>query len=329
MSHSQIIAQFGPGGIRDFAPAYGRVGAITDDTQMTLFTAEGLLRADVRYCGRGICHTPTVVHHAYLRWLKTQGESPNLEPQIDLNWQVATDGWLINVPALWSKRAPGNTCLSALRNAKQIGEPAKNNSKGCGGVMRVAPVGLVASRDVAFELGCQTAALTHGHPSGILSAGFLALLIAEIIAGNSLPDAIRAAKTALIKCQNHAEVLRAVEQAERLALSSATTPIPKSLGQGWVAEEALAIGLYCSLAAPDLEEAVVLAVNHSGDSDSTGAIAGNICGALYGVDAIPARWIDALELRHEITAVADDLTALAEGKLDVGSELISNRYPGW
>lgn len=152
-TYAQIVAQFGTGGIRDFAPAYGRVGAITDDTQMTLFTAEGLLRAYVRYAQRGICHIPTVVHHAYLRWLKTQGESPNLEPQVDLNWQVATDGRLINVPALWSNRAPGNTCLSALRNAKQIGEPATNNSKGCGTVMRVAPVGLVMARDDAFK--CQ------------------------------------------------------------------------------------------------------------------------------------------------------------------------------
>jgi hypothetical protein len=118
MSHSQIVAHFGPGGIRGFAPAYGRTGAITDDTQMTLFTTEGLLRAHTRQVAKGICHTPTVVHHAYLRWLKTQGESPNLEPQVDLNWQVATDGWLVHVPALWSRRAPGNTCLSAVRSAK-------------------------------------------------------------------------------------------------------------------------------------------------------------------------------------------------------------------
>ena len=67
-TYAQIIAQFGVGGIRDFAPAYHWIGAITDDTQMTLFTAEGLLRACVRYNQRGICHTPTVVHHAYLRW---------------------------------------------------------------------------------------------------------------------------------------------------------------------------------------------------------------------------------------------------------------------
>jgi ADP-ribosyl-[dinitrogen reductase] hydrolase len=195
--------------------------------------------------------------------------------------------------------------------------------------MRVAPVGVVSRRNEAFKLGCETAALTYSHPSGILSAGFLALLIAEIMAGNRLQDAIRAAKTALIECADHTEVLRAVEKAEALALSPATSPIPESLGQGWIAEEALAMALYCALVAANFEEAVVLAVNHSGDSDSTGAITGNICGALYGLDAIPARWLDAVELRHEITAVADDLAALVEGKLDVDSDLVSNRYPGW
>jgi ADP-ribosylglycohydrolase len=63
MSHSQIVSRFGPHGIRDFAPAYGRTGAITDDTQMTLFTAEGLRRAHLRHVARGICHSPTVIHH--------------------------------------------------------------------------------------------------------------------------------------------------------------------------------------------------------------------------------------------------------------------------
>src|SRR5215469_1142760 len=77
MSYANIVREFGPEGIRDFAPAYGRLGAITDDTQMTLFTAEGLLRAYVRGCLKGICHPPSVVHHAYLRWLITQGENPS------------------------------------------------------------------------------------------------------------------------------------------------------------------------------------------------------------------------------------------------------------
>jgi ADP-ribosylglycohydrolase len=76
LSLAGIRRQFGPEGIRDLVPAYGRIGAITNDTQMTLFTAEGLLRAWVRHSTKGICHVPAVIHHAYLRWLLTQGERP-------------------------------------------------------------------------------------------------------------------------------------------------------------------------------------------------------------------------------------------------------------
>lgn len=61
-------------GIADYNYAYGRRGAITDDTQMTLFTVEGMLRAIVRGRERGICHPPSVIHLVYIRWLHTQGE---------------------------------------------------------------------------------------------------------------------------------------------------------------------------------------------------------------------------------------------------------------
>lgn len=329
LSIDQIHHRFGAGGIRDFATAYGRVGAITDDTQMTLFTAEGLLRADVREAWRGVCHPATVIHRAYVRWLTTQGyNAPKLESELVTD-EWLTDGWLISLRALWSPRAPGNTCLSALRHARKIGEPAKNNSKGCGGVMRVAPVGLVMRREEAFQLGCETAALTHGHPSGYLSAGFLALVIEEIVSGVSLPDATRTAKHDLAKQPRHTEVLEAVEKAEESAKSGAASATVPVLGQGWVAEEALAIALYCALVASNFEEAVLLAVNHSGDSDSTGAIAGNISGALYGEAAIPARWLDKLELRDEITTIADDLAGLRDDTLDLDSEQVLERYPGW
>src|SRR6185437_11517812 len=101
LSIDQIHNRFGPGGIRDFAPAYGRVGAITDDTQMALFTAEGLIRAAVREAGRGVCHPPTVVHRAYVRWLTTQGyNAPKLESEIVTD-EWLTDGWLIGLRALW------------------------------------------------------------------------------------------------------------------------------------------------------------------------------------------------------------------------------------
>lgn len=325
MSFAEIVSKFGPRGIRDFAPAYGRIGAITDDTQMTLFTAEGLLRAGVQSCLKGVCHAPSVVHGAYLRWLKTQGESP-----ADLDHDIAMDGWLANVEPLWSRRAPGRTCLSSLIKTRHLGEPARNESKGCGTVMRIAPVGLRAQRDEVFDLASQIAALTHGHPSGILAAGFMAKLVNEISLGNPLEEALRKAKSTLIQHAGHEEILAAVEQAEAAAFSGDTRAVSEgTLGEGWVAEEALSIALFSALVRRDFEQAVLTAVNHGGDSDSTGSIAGNICGLLYGVESIPDRWLNQLELRDEITQIADDLLAMAERTGDVESEETWQRYPGY
>jgi ADP-ribosylglycohydrolase len=183
-----IIRRYGRQGITSYDVAYGRRGAITDDTQMTLFTAEGVLRAIVRLNHKGICHPPSVLHHAYVRWLHTQGErsrSPFAQEKMD--------GWLVAVQALHARRAPGNTCVSALR-AERMGtiEHPLNDSKGCGGVMRVAPIGVVAEDpEAAFRLGCEAAAITHGHPSGYYSAGCLAAILCHLRQGQSLAEAIQ------------------------------------------------------------------------------------------------------------------------------------------
>jgi ADP-ribosyl-[dinitrogen reductase] hydrolase len=325
-SLADIRKKFGPSGIRDFASAYDRVGAITDDTQMTMFTAEGLLRAWVRGCTKGICHPPSVVHHAYLRWLRTQGIAPEIA-DVD-------DGWLIGVRDLWAKRAPGNTCIAALRGATALGKPATNDSKGCGGVMRAAPVGLMAQHfggnASVFELGMETAALTHGHPSGYLSAGFLSVVIAEIVVGHELSVAIEGATDCLVAHRHHEEVLSAVKRAlEKAALAQSGADAVKQLGEGWIGEEALAISLYCGLVSNGFMDGVVLAVNHGGDSDSTGSITGNILGALHGIKAIPAHWLDRLELRKEINKLAEDLLGSIKGTLDPESPATWRRYPGW
>ena len=134
ISHDEIVRCFGSQGIRDYVPAYGVLGAITDDTQMTLFTAEGLLRANVRERMRGLTTYSGVTDHSYLRWLETQGIKAPVE--------IGRDGWLWKQEALHHRRAPGNTCLSALKSKKGFGDAARNDSKGCGGVMRVAPIGM-------------------------------------------------------------------------------------------------------------------------------------------------------------------------------------------
>lgn len=297
-----IRARFGPGGARDFVSAYGRPGMITDDTQMTLFTAEGLLEAGGRERGTATDDAVVAVYHAYLRWLETQeGRAPYPCPE-------ARGGRLLAIPAMHAARAPGNTCLSALRSGRMGSvEKPVNNSKGCGGVMRAAPAGLVGWPD-PFRLGCAVAAITHGNPSGYLAAGFLASLIAELVQGSNLETAIEHAREALIAWPGHEECLAAVDTAVELARNtSPSAGNVERLGEGWVAEEALAISLYCALVAPNFEEGVVLAVNHRGDSDSTGAITGNILGLIHGVDAIPRRWLEGLELREVIEETARQL----------------------
>ncbi|MFL5302207.1 MAG: ADP-ribosylglycohydrolase family protein [Anaeromyxobacteraceae bacterium] len=296
----RIRRRFGPAGLADYAPAYGREGAITDDTQMTLFTAEGLIRALHRFEGRGIASAPGAVHRAYLRWLDTQGGATPVSH--------FANGWLYSHKELHERRAPGNTCLSALRTGRMgtQREPL-NDSKGCGGAMRIAPAGLISAND-PFQLGCDLAAITHGHPSGYLAAGFLAQLLHELAAGAPLQEAVKAAQSILARAPAHEETLTAVKRAVALAKKGKVTPeVIESLGGGWVAEEAVAIGLFSALVARDFEHGVLLAVNHGGDSDSTGSIAGNILGLVQGEAGIPARWLERLELRDVIGEVAHDL----------------------
>lgn len=329
LSLAEIRQRFGPAGIRDYALAYGRIGAITDDTQMTLFTAEGLLRAWVRGMLKGLCHPPGVIHHAYLRWLLTQSAHPR-NPSVE----IGKDGWLFSLEALHEQRAPGNTCLSALRNTQGFGAPAvaRNGSKGCGGVMRVAPVGLFApgtvGDDGVFGLAADAAALTHGDPSGYLAAGYFAVAVAALLRGIPLPGALDVAEVQLRLREGHREVAEAVAAARALAARGRPTPEEiETLGGGWVAEEALAIAVCCALVARDFEDGVLLAANHSGDSDSTAAITGNLLGALLGEVAVPPHWLERLELREEISRLADDLHAAASGDLD--AEAAWDRYPGW
>ncbi|WP_440224002.1 ADP-ribosylglycohydrolase family protein [Dokdonella sp. MW10] len=301
MSLERIRATFGALGIVDFAPAYGKPGAITDDTQMTLFTVEGVLRGWARGSLKGIGNLPHMVWLAYQRWLTTQEET-----------RVPSDdtGWLIAQRDLHAARAPGITCLSALREPYREGG-ARNDSKGCGGVMRTAPIGVMHGAEHAFAFGIACAALTHGHPTGQLPAGMLAAIVAHLVTGQGLDAALDRACQQLVTFDDHAETLAAVRLARELAASTLPSDVAiRRLGQGWIAEEALAIAIYCALVAPSFEAALVRAVNHDGDSDSTGSIAGQILGAWHGPGVIPARWLEALELRDVITQLADDLAGV-------------------
>ncbi len=309
LSLAEIRAAFGPEGVRGLAPAYGRLGAITDDTQMTLFTVEGLVRAHERGRERGICHYASMVHESYLRWLETQGET-SAHP----NFATLEPSRLSLSPALRHQRGPGGTCLSALAGARMGAlEERLNNSKGCGGVMRVAPVGLTGLAD-PFTVGCEVAAVTHSHPSGYLAAGALALALGRVMDGASLREGLAAGAAELTRWDGHEECLRALERAIGDADDGPATPESvASLGAGWVAEEALAIAVRCALGAESFADGVLAAVNHGGDSDSTGSIAGSILGTALGVGAIPSGWIEAVEARAEIEWAAEALLTTFHG----------------
>jgi ADP-ribosylglycohydrolase len=304
---SRLRDLYGPAGLSDLDVYAGRRGAITDDTQMSLFTAEGLIQA--AETGR----EPAVeVYEAHLRWLDTQ----RLTGPAGGARGLAAQQWL------YARRAPGNACLSGLAAGRMgtLEAPANPNSKGCGTVMRSAPFGLDphSTPEDAFELAVRCAVQTHGHPSGYLAAGAVAAIVHLLIGGVALGDAVAGTLDLLASRDNHEEVTAALNAVVTAMTDKPGPGVVERLGGGWVAEEALAIAVYCALAHPaaeDVRTALLLAVNHSGDSDSTGAICGNLLGAWHGESALPPDWASEIEGRDMILRSAD---ALAAVHLDVG-----------
>ena len=231
------------------------------------------------------------------------------------------DGWWINQKWLYVRRAPGNTCISALMDARcgerkisQYGGQAENDSKGCGGVMRSAPFGLLPpSSDDAFgwqfDSAAQAASFTHGHPTAQLASGALAALIGAIVLGQELDEAVNTMMRHLHCREHHEETTRVLQQAIDLATEPPSVAVLESLGGGWVADEALGIAVYAALQCPEPEnilKALPLAVTHSGDSDSTGALCGNILGALHGEESLPPQLVFEVEGRGTILELTDD-----------------------
>ncbi len=299
-SLEQIHRDYGPGGIAYYDLAFGRRGAITDDTQMTLFVADGLIRARIA-ARKGASDPLHELQLTHQRWLHTQG-TPWDAAAGDL--APAPDGWLVEQRALFSARAPGRTCFEALRafgagSGRGTPERPVNDSKGCGGVMRVAPVALWSSDDrEVFRLAAEVAALTHGHPSGYLSAGAFAVTVRQVLDGAELPAAVTAARAELARWDGHEETTA--------ALDAAVEPVAdlESLGGGWTGESALAIAVAAALAATGFDDGVRRAVNHGGDSDHTGALCGQLLGARLGAYAIPRHWVHDLELADVPTQLA-------------------------
>lgn len=291
-----IRSAFGPEGLTDLpGKAY-----FSDDTQMTLFTCEGLLK------GRDQKDDVWYVYEAYLHWLATQG----------IKVSTWTTSELEKIPALNARRAPGNTCISAL-SSKKMGtiERPLNNSKGCGGVMRVAPVGTINDYDDYLLKGAEIAAITHGHPGGWIPGGILADMIHRIMTeGKGLVSVVDETISSASEKWKDIPYTEHIISLMRRAIALSEDDLPDvdaihSLGEGWTGDEALAIAVYSALKYPDdIRKALICAVNHNGDSDSTGSITGNMIGAYLGYEAIPKEWREKIELHDLIVNIAERMT---------------------
>nr|WP_281202121.1 ADP-ribosylglycohydrolase family protein [Nocardia jejuensis] len=302
-------------------------GRISDETQLTLFTVEALIRGSVaaRSSGAGGA-TLGMIQESLLVWLRGQGISaaPLPEQPFPLRSRLTRHAELM------SYRGPTHATANAIQLVaaqQQPGSPLGtrdtpiNDSKGCAAVVRAAPCGLMNSIDAAFELGCDAAALTHGNPSGWLPAGTLAAMVFGLSRGLDLGTALEQASALLSKQRHFEETSRLLSAAIRLVddVAHQSTPMLQAealetLGSGFIGPEALAIAVCAALCAESaggtpehiFRTGVLLSVNHSGDSDSTGAICGALLGARLGAAAIPAQWHTPLDAASVIESLATD-----------------------
>lgn len=297
MSEDAIFGRYGEEGIKTLKEA-GSPALISGNTQMTLFAGNECIYR------RSNINVETVIWNGYQEWLGTQGDTR----WVDRN---GSKMWIYEDERLHHLRAPGKTCLNSIRKSEKGGtlEDPINNSKGCGTVTRAAVIGLSARYDgydflvEVKKMGERDAALTHGHALAVKSSGWLAATVANIIDRgylyNRLEESFDVPYPELI--------YMAITLANDLTVSDLDAI--HLLGEGWVAEEALAIAVFCAVRyQDDFAKAIRVSVNHKGDSNSTGAICGNLLGAWLGKEKVAEAFdLNDLELCDVIETIAEDL----------------------
>lgn len=187
-------------------------------------------------------------------------------------------------------------------------------------VSRVAPAGMLLSHWLAgdatmaartLQLGAAIAGLTDALAEERQCAGAYALLIARLMRGETLPEALQAVKSALLADSGYGEALAAVEVGE----ASETLP-----------GGAFAAAIHCALGAPDFQSGVLLAASHADDPAATVSMTGALLGARFGRGAIPPRWLTGPGLRAAIEALADDLATAPEWAVGGFRETGESRY---
>lgn len=256
-------------------PHQGILGAITDDSQMSLFVAEGLIEAGA---GAPEDAVSGKVHEALLRWLDTQSGLP-----------ACGGRGLCLDERLRVRRAPGLTCLSGLSGSRAHDARAANDSKGNGTIMRVAPIALYGPADAVGSLAERLSYQTHGHPTAAVASGAWAVLIRALADGARIREAAEAGRAWAASRPGSAETLSAFGAAMTLA-PRGPAEATAAFGNAGTAEVALAHALNACLRAEDARSAYEAAVVHGGDSDTVGSIAGNALGLMFPAEVSGGDW---------------------------------------
>lgn len=279
---------------------------------MLLFTLEAIYMWDAkRMNGCSDAKLNNCLFDAYRDWRYTQeSDGPAKERHHPCTR-------LYHVFPMHAHMGRGYTCMRSLRGhqAGSIENPL-NDSKGNGGVMRVAPIGFSFSREdftmeEVMQMGAESAALTHGHPLGYISAAMMAGLINECVYGASetLRDAVQLSPDATVKMFAHIpetdELRTLVTSAMKLSQEDGDAVAHiATLGHSACAESTMAIAVYCALHHEDsFDQAIRTAVNFNGDSDTIAAVTGNILGAWKGIQCIDQKWIDPLRMDRFLEAL--------------------------
>lgn len=282
----------------DFYKIIGRL-VVSDDTQMTLFTANALLlEGDLRIN----------TWNCYQDWLETQFKQGKSE----LSHRPIS--WLMEYPEMYASREPGRTCLMTLMRGipGDIAEPI-NQSKGCGALMRVAPLAFIDQKDL-YSIVIENSALTHGHQMSHIASAALVGLLKYISEGKDLNTSVSLMRKDIKQVfANSLEIKIFDDLLEKAVLASEKdlddVETISKLGEGWIAEETLAIALYCSLKySSDFKKALRVAVFHDGDSDSTGSVTGQILGTLLGAKELPREEIKRLDLIEPLMKMIEILS---------------------
>ncbi|MFI5965105.1 ADP-ribosylglycohydrolase family protein [Streptomyces asoensis] len=320
----EIRQTHGPEGVVDLAPAHGRRGAVTHLTQLTLFTVDGLIRAQVRR-DTGAWHPPTDLHRAYLRWAATQRDwGPDLRRK--------DDGWLAREEWLYARRDPTRTLLLGLGDEVMgtLDSPKSPGAAGPEAVARSVPIGLLVGWEphLVAQLAVECAVQTHGHPTAYLSAGACAVIVHALACGDSLDGAVQRALALLAARPGHEPVSEALQRALGAVRQGLPGParVEELAGAG-TAEAVLSGAVYCAFVAEDVRHGLRLAVNHGAPSGAAAALTGGLLGALHGETALPPAWLAELEGRPTILELADDFAMeMTQGPALHGP---AGASPGW